>query len=127
MIRTRRDLGEGRHMVLRIKALPAPSPRRHAAPLEHQVIPRAAVVVGHEVVAHPAIAQRHGLALGEVAEFFTKCTGPYDFCDGIINQLFIFGDGFACDWVNDGGAEMLACPWYCMRCWARGIRLNAEC
>ena len=54
------------------------------------------------------------VALSEVAEFFSKRAGPYVSCDGIINQLFVFGDGFARDRVNDWGAKMFTRPRYGM-------------
>ena len=46
----------------------APGHRPDVGPLQHQVITGASVVVSHEVVGHPIVAQRHHLPLRQIAE-----------------------------------------------------------
>jgi len=50
----------------------APGKSAGARPRQHQVVARAAVLVGHEIVGHPVLSQRNRLPLRQVVE------GPVD-------------------------------------------------
>ena len=49
-------------------AIVSPSHGPGARPFEHDVIARAAVVVGHKIIGLPVVGHRHGLTVREVGE-----------------------------------------------------------
>ena len=74
--RNRNEAVRGAVVAKLPSSIPTPSKRSGAGPREHEVVARAAIVVGHKLVGHSIVAHHHHLPLGKIAERAIDETQP---------------------------------------------------